>query len=46
MILFLKKVVQSVQTYRRYFREAMTGIYIYYTSPCPIHIIKEMATGQ
>ena len=39
MILFLKKILQSIQTYRRYFCEAMIEIYLYYISPWPIHML-------
>ena len=35
----LKKIIKSIQIYLRYFHCALIEIYLYYTSPCPIHML-------
>ena len=35
----IKKIVKSIQIYSRYFHRASTEIYLYYTSPWPIHML-------
>ena len=41
MLLHVKKILQSIQTYRKYFYEALIEIYLYYSSPWPIHMLLE-----
>ena len=36
---FLLKLLQSVQTYHKYFGEALIEIYLHYTSPWPIYML-------
>ena len=35
----LQKIIKSIQIYSRYFDRALIEIYLYYTSPYPIHVI-------
>ena len=35
----MQKIIKSIQIYSRYFHHALIEIYLYYTSPYPIHII-------
>ena len=35
---FLSKIGQSSQSYFRYFNEALIEVYLYYSSPWPIHL--------
>ncbi len=35
---FLRKICQSIQSYFRYFNEALIEVYFYYSSPWPIHL--------
>ena len=35
----MQKIIKSIQVYSRYFHRALIEIYLYYTSPYPIHII-------
>ena len=47
MLLCVKKILQSIQTYRKYFYEALIEIYLYYSSPWPIHtLLKKMALAN
>ena len=43
MFLDIKKILKSIQAYRKYFYGALIEIYLYYSSPC---VIKENGPGQ